>query len=60
MAFHVDSEVGVLKQVIVHALGRSALQRAPVMRLVDSRAWLRAKSAPELVVALHREPIRRH
>ena len=35
MAFHVDSEVGVLKQVIVHALGRSALQRAPVMRLVD-------------------------
>ena len=29
MAFHVDSEVGVLKHVIVHALGRSALQRAP-------------------------------
>ena len=58
MAFHVDSEVGVLEHVIVHALG-VRLYNGP-LRLVDSRAWLRAKSAPALVVALHREPIRRH
>ena len=57
MAFHVDSEVGVLKQVIMHALGRSALQRAPAAGGLSS--LLESQERPALVVALHRELIRR-
>ena len=56
MAFHVDSEVGVLKQVIMHALGRSALQRAPAAGGLSS--LLESQERPALAVALHRELIR--